>query len=169
MSKGIPDPASFVDCRVGEITEVNNIEGSSKLYSLEVEVGEESTRHIVCAARKFYTRESLQGKLVCVYLNAEPTDVFGEISEGVLLGCGPDDKHVELLEPPLESQPGDRVYFGQHTEGDEFSVDHGNRHWKKALCDLRVDGSGDAVYKGESVYTDYGNVTAPSLTNCPFR
>ena len=169
MSEGIRDPASYIDCRVGEIIEVNNIEGSTKLYSLEVEVGEESPRHIVCTARKFYTHDDLQGKLVCVYLNASPVELFGEISEGLLLGCGPDDKHVELLEPPLENQPGDRIYFGEYTDSEDFSVDHGNRHWKKALYDLRIDGSGDAVYKGENVYTDYGNVTAPSLTNCPFR
>ncbi|KAH0795015.1 TRNA binding domain containing protein [Histomonas meleagridis] len=169
MTKSIPDAATFIDCRVGEIVEVKNIEGSQKLYCLEVEVGEESPRHIVCTARKFYTHEELQGKYVCVFLNAEPTEILGEISEGIILGCGPDDKHIELLEPPLDNQAGDRVYFGDYTTSEDFEVDHGNRHWKKMLYDLRIDNNGDAIYKGENIYTDYGNVTAPNFTNCPFQ
>ena len=57
---GQPDPATFIECRVGEITEVKTIEGSNKLYSCEVDIGNGQTKHVVTAARKFYTIDDLK-------------------------------------------------------------------------------------------------------------
>lgn len=167
---GQPDPATFIECRVGEITEVKTIEGSNKLYSCEVDIGNGQTKHVVTAARKFYTIDDLKGKKVCVFINAEQGELFDEISEAMLLGCATDENHVELLEPPLDDEPGDRIYFGDYnSEEDDLPTDQNNRHWKRMLHDLKVDNNGEAQYKGESIYTDYGNVTAPTLRNCDFH
>ena len=48
-------------------------------------------------------------------------------------------------------------------------MDQNNRYWNKVVHELRIDENGDAMYKDENVYTDYGNVTAPGMKNCPFK
>jgi methionine--tRNA ligase beta chain len=163
------DPATFINCVVGEIIKCKTIEGSSKLYSLEVDVGNDQVRHVVTAARKFYTIEDLKNKKVCVFANSEHTQMFGEISEGILLGCGTDENHVELLEPPLESSPGDRVSFGSYTDEEPEEIDHSNQHWKGMQKHLRVNANGEATYRDEEIMTDYGTVTAATLRNCGFH
>lgn len=171
MAASQPDPATFIDCRVGRIVSCKNIEGSSKLYSLEVDMGNDEQKHVVSAAKKFYSIDDLKDKLVCVFANCQPGELFDEISEGILLGCAKDDNHVELLEPPMDNQPGDRIYFGSFSDPDKEvdEVDPRNKHWNKMLPELRVDRNGEATYKGENIYTDYGNITAPNLTDCPFH
>lgn len=159
----------MIDCRVGLIESAKKIDGSNKLYLLTVDIGDGLPRNIVSAIRKFYSVDDLENKLVCVFANAQQTEIFGELSDGMLLGCGNDDGKIELVEPPLDNQPGDRVYFGENSENEDFEVDQNNRYWNKVVHELRIDENGDAVYKGENVYTDYGNVTAPTLRNCPFK
>ena len=166
---GNPDPATFINCVVGEIQSCKTIEGSSKLYACEVDIGNEQVRHIVTAARKFYTVADMTNKKVCVFTNCQPGELFEHISEGLLLGCATDENHVELLEPPLDCSPGDRIYFGSFSDEEPEDMDQNNRHWKRMQSDLRVNENGDATYKGEEIYTDYGNVTAPNLRNCPFH
>jgi hypothetical protein len=123
----------------------------------------------VTAARKFYTTDDLQNKKVCVFTNCQPGEVFGEISEGILLGCSTDDNHVELLEPPPEASPGDRVSFGSYTDEEPEEIDQNNRHWKRMQQFLKVNAQGDATYRDEEIMTDYGTVTAPTLKNCGFH
>lgn len=171
MAASQPDPATYIDCRVGRVVECKTIEGSSKLYSLEVDIGNDNIKHIVSAAKKFYTIDDMKDRLVCVFCNCQPGELFEQISEGILLGCATDDNHVELLDPPMDDEPGDLVYFGSFTDPDKEidEIDPRNKHWNKMLHDLRVDRNGDAVYKGENIYTDFGNVVAQSLRDCPFH
>lgn len=158
----------MIDCRVGQIGSVEKIDGSNKLYLLTVDIGDGMPRKIVSSIRKYYSVDDLTNKLVCVFVNAQQTEIFGELSEGILLGCG-DDSNVKLVEPPLDNQPGDRVYFGENSENEDFEMDQNNRYWNKVVHELRIDENGDAMYKDENVYTDYGNVTAPGMKNCPFK
>jgi methionine--tRNA ligase beta chain len=165
-----PDPATFINCVVGEIQTCKTIEGSNTLYSCDVDIGNDQTRHVVTAARKFYTIEQLTNKKVCVFANCQPGEVFGELSDGLLLGCATDERHVELLEPPEDCSPGDRITFGSFAGDDEpDEIDQNNRHWRRMQQFLAVDGRGDATYRGEEIMTDYGVVTAPTLTNCSFH
>jgi hypothetical protein len=102
-------------------------------------------------------------------VNCQPGELFGEISESILLGCATDEAHVELLEPPLDCSPGDRVLFGQYNDTEADGIDGNNRHWKRMQQFLQVNAQGEATYRGEEIMTDYGTVTAPSLRNCPFH
>ena len=171
MAASQPDPATFINCRVGRIISCKNIEGSSRLYSCEVDMGNDDTKHVVTAAKKFYSINDMKDRLVCVFMNCQPGELFEEISEGIFLGCATDDQHVELLDPPMDDQPGDIVYFGSFTDPDNMpeEVDPRNKHWNKMLPELRIDSNGEAMYKDENIYTDFGNVTAQSLTDCKFH
>ena len=164
-----PEPATFVNCVVGEITSCKPIPDSSKLYVCQVDIGNDQVRQIVTAARKFYTTDDLVNKKVCVFENCEKCELFDKESEGMLLGCASDEKHVELLEPPLDCSPGDRIYFGEFTDEEAEETDHNNKYWRKMQQFLKVNENGDATYKDQEIYTDFGNITAPTLRNCPFH
>jgi tRNA-binding EMAP/Myf-like protein len=164
------DPAHFIECVVGEIVKCSTVGGSKNIYACEVDIGSNRTRHVLTSGRQFYTVDEMSGKKVCVFINCQPAELFDQISEGIMLGCATDPKHVELLEPPLEASAGDRIYFGSNSSDEEgLEMDQNNRYWKKMQSSLQIDSQGNATYKGEEIYTDYGAVTAPNLRNCPFH
>jgi len=96
-----------VDMRVGRIMEAERIEGSDKLLKLKVSLGSE-VRRIIAGIGKGYGPESLPGKQIIVVANLKPREIFGEMSEGMLLAVGGKDAPI-LLSPEKEAPEGERV------------------------------------------------------------
>lgn len=166
---GEPEPAKFVTCKVGQITEIKNLEGTSKLFVGDVDIGDGNTKHFVTNVRKFYSLNDMKDRRVCVFVNSTPTEIHGEISECMLIGCGPNEDSIELIEPQLDEDVGALIYFGPYTEDEVEELDQRNKYWRKMLNDLEIDGNGEASYKGEGVYTNYGPIIAPTFRNVPFQ
>nr|XP_027186035.1 tRNA-aminoacylation cofactor arc1-like [Cicer arietinum] len=61
----------------------------------------------------------MQGKKVIVLSNLKPRNMHGVKSSGMLMAAS-DSKHenVELLFPPEEANPGERIWFGSEDEKD---------------------------------------------------
>lgn len=61
----------------------------------------------------------MQGKKVIVLSNLKPRNMRGVKSCGMLMAAS-DSKHenVELLFPPEEANPGERIWFGSEDEKD---------------------------------------------------
>lgn len=61
----------------------------------------------------------MQGKKVIVLSNLKPRNMRGVKSSGMLMAAS-DSKHenVELLCPPEEATPGERIWFGSEDEKD---------------------------------------------------
>jgi len=95
-----------LDLRVGRILKAEPVEGSKKLYKLDVDIGERRT--IVAGLAGYYTPEELEGRLVVVVANLEPRKIFGILSEGMLLAAV-DGKNVALLTPDKEVKPGTKI------------------------------------------------------------
>lgn len=59
----------------------------------------------------------MQGKKVIVLSNLKPRNMRGVKSSGMLMAAS-DAKHenVELLFPPEEAAPGERIWFGSEDE-----------------------------------------------------
>lgn len=95
-----------LDLRTGEILEVEEIEGSDKLYKLKVDLGTE-TRTLVAGLKSYYTKEELEGKKCIVFINLEPRIIKGIKSEGMLLAASNDDfSEVKLLQADGVTEPG---------------------------------------------------------------
>lgn len=94
--------------KVGIIEKVNDVEGADKLYSLEVDVGEDSTRTMVAGLKEHYTAEELEGMRVVVITNLEPATIMGVKSEGMLLAATEGGK-VSIVSPDEGISPGSRV------------------------------------------------------------
>jgi methionyl-tRNA synthetase len=98
-----------LDIRNGEILEIEEINGSDKLYKLKVDLGTE-TRTLVAGIKQYYTRDELEGKRVVVFCNLEPRTIKGIKSEGMLLAAfNEDQSQVKLLQPDGMIELGSKI------------------------------------------------------------
>ena len=99
-----------VELKVGKILEVARVEGADKLYKLQVDVGEESSRQIVSGIVPYYTEEELMGRQIVVCTNLKPAVFRGEQSNGMLLAASSDDdSFCIVLSPEKETAPGSKI------------------------------------------------------------
>ena len=85
---------------VGKIKNVESIKNSTKLYKIQVDIGEDELRQIVSGIKKYYTPEELIDKNVCVITNLKPVVLCGIESKGMILAS--EDKNnndVKLITP----------------------------------------------------------------------
>ncbi|RLE07067.1 MAG: methionine--tRNA ligase [Candidatus Aminicenantes bacterium] len=75
-----------IDLRVGEILTVEKVEGTKKLYKIQVSLGEE-TRQMVSGIAEEYKPEDLTGKKVVVVANLKPAVIRGIESQTMLLAA----------------------------------------------------------------------------------
>ncbi len=93
-----------LDMRVGEILEVEGIDGADELVKLKVDIGDE-TRQIVAGIRQFYDLDDLPGQRVVVVANLEKAEIFGVESDGMVLAAGDDaDLLTTVGDAPLGSK-----------------------------------------------------------------
>jgi len=79
---------SKLDLRVGEIVEVEDIEGADKLYKITIDVGSEIGKRVVCAGLKqYYSEEELMNKKIILFVNLAPRKMRGIESQGMLLAA----------------------------------------------------------------------------------
>ena len=98
-----------LDLRVAEIISAVPIEKSKKLLKLKVKVGDVE-KQILAGISSYFTPESLIGKKVVIINNLEPAKLMGEISEGMLLAAGTDDKtQLAFLTPSSDMPSGSRI------------------------------------------------------------
>ncbi|MFA5855794.1 MAG: methionine--tRNA ligase subunit beta [Candidatus Pacearchaeota archaeon] len=98
-----------LDLRVGEIMEVNDVPGSSKLFQLKIDLGTE-TRTLVAGLKGHYQKEELEGKRCIVFCNLEPKKLKGIESQGMILAAVNDDQStVKLLQADGEIELGSRI------------------------------------------------------------
>lgn len=115
MTQGIIDFSEWekLDLRVGEILEVEEIEGADKLWKLEVDLGKEIGERIICAGlKKHYSKEELEGKKIIVFVNLAPRNMRGIESQGMLLAAvSEDEKEVVLIKPVKKIDNGMTIQF----------------------------------------------------------
>jgi methionine--tRNA ligase beta chain len=99
---------SKLDLRIAKIEEVEEIEGSDKLYKLTISLGEEK-RTLVAGIKKYYKKEELIGKEIVVVANLEPRVIKGVTSQGMLLAAISKNGDVSLLVPDKEVEEGSKI------------------------------------------------------------
>ncbi len=98
-----------IDIRIGEILEVDEIEGAEKpLYALKVDLGKLGTKKIVAGIKNSYEKGELLGMKVVVVANLEPKRIAGMKSEGMIL-AGELDGDISLLMPDMELPIGTKI------------------------------------------------------------
>jgi methionyl-tRNA synthetase len=98
-----------VDLRVGEIKDVEEIEGADKLWKLSVDLGEEK-RTICAGIKEYYSKEELMNKKIIVVVNLAPRKMRGIESQGMLLAASDKEhKNVILISPEKDIENGSKI------------------------------------------------------------
>ncbi|CAI5518756.1 unnamed protein product [Closterium sp. NIES-64] len=110
--------AEALELRVGRVVRAWKHPEADSLYVEEVDVGEEGGPRTICSGLVKYIPEAdMQDRLVVVLANLKPRNMRGVKSNGMLLAAS-DDAHenVQLLSPPAEAAPGERIWFGAEAD-----------------------------------------------------
>jgi methionyl-tRNA synthetase len=91
------DDFKKVHIQVGEIMEVEPVEGSEKLLKLKVKFGEEE-RQILSGIAKHVSPEKLIGMKVPFVTNLKPRMMMGLESNGMILAAIDSEENFSLLE-----------------------------------------------------------------------
>jgi len=102
------EPFAKLDIRCAKILEVHDIEGTDKLYKLDVDLGKFGRRIVVAGIKKYYTKDALKGRKIALLANLEPATIRGVKSEGMIL-AGQDSERVEALLLD-KTEPGEQIY-----------------------------------------------------------
>lgn len=95
-----------VDLRAARVLKAEAVEGSDKLISCTLDVGELGERHIFAGLRPHVDPDALVGTMVVMVYNLAPRTMRFGVSEGMMLACG-EEKPTPICVPG--AKPGDRV------------------------------------------------------------
>ncbi|KAJ7366856.1 hypothetical protein DFH08DRAFT_678910 [Mycena albidolilacea] len=117
---GEPVP-SMIDLRVGHIVDIMKHPDADGLYVEQIDIGEETgPRTVVSGLVNYIPIEQMRDKYLVAVCNLKPANMRGVKSFAMVL-CATSkegkDGGIELIQPPANAKPGDRVYF----EGAEFA------------------------------------------------
>lgn len=96
-----------VDMRAAKVLNAEYVEGSDKLLSCTLDVGDLGNRHVFSGLRPHVEPADLMGKTVVVVVNLEPRKMRFGTSEGMILSCVTGDRPVPLMLDGVK--PGDRI------------------------------------------------------------
>lgn len=103
-----------VDLRVARIVNCEQVEGSTKLLRLTLDVGEGRHRNVFSGIKAAYQPEQLIGRMTVMVANLAPRKMKFGISEGMVLAASHADDKVDggiyLLDPSVGAQPGMRIH-----------------------------------------------------------
>lgn len=115
MTDGIQNIAEFsdwekIDLRVAQIKQVEEIEGSDKLFKLTIDVGELGEKTICAGIKCFYTEAELLDKKIIYFSNLKSRKLRGIESQGMLLAAStPEHSKVVLISPEADIENGARI------------------------------------------------------------
>ncbi|AOB25440.1 MULTISPECIES: methionine--tRNA ligase [Bordetella] len=107
------DDFAKIDLRIARIVNCEEVEGSTKLLRLTLDVGEGRHRNVFSGIKSAYRPQDLVGKLTVLVANLAPRKMKFGVSEGMVLAASHADEKAEpgiyVLEPWPGAQPGMRV------------------------------------------------------------
>lgn len=97
-----------VKLKVAKILSCEKVEGSNKLYCLQLSLGNEE-RQVVSGLQKYYEPKDLIGKKVVIVANLKPAVLKGVESQGMILAAG-DGEKVKVLLVDDEINEGEEIH-----------------------------------------------------------
>ncbi|XP_077299218.1 tyrosyl-tRNA synthetase [Arctopsyche grandis] len=158
-----------LDIRVGKIVEVMKHPDADGLYVEKIDVGEEQPRTIVSGLVNHVPIEEMQNRSVIVLCNLKAAKMRGVESKGMVL-CASigDPKQVEVLIPPAESNPGDKIVVEGYENGQADEVlNPKKKFWEKLQVDMKTNDECKAVWQANYLIhsSNRNPVTTKSFKN----
>ncbi|KFM67836.1 Aminoacyl tRNA synthase complex-interacting multifunctional protein 1, partial [Stegodyphus mimosarum] len=129
---------SRLDLRIGRILTAKKHPDAESLYVEEIDVGEEKPRTVVSGLVKYVPLEEMQNRLVVVLCNLKPAKMRGITSEAMVMCASTPDK-VEILCPPADSVPGDRVVCDKYPGEPDPILPPKKKIFEQVAPDLKTD------------------------------
>lgn len=166
-----PLNVNAIDLRVGVIVKVQRHETAEKLYTEEIDVGEDQPRQIASGLVPHYTLDEMMNRRLIVVCNLKPRNLVGFKSHGMVLCATGKDGKVEFVDPPTDAKPGDRI-FGEGLQGEPMSSSQVDKQkaFETIAATLVVDSSGVAMWNGVKLVTSAGGMCiAPTVRDAPIH
>lgn len=101
-----------LDIRIGKVISVEKVEGTDKLYKLEVDFGpsiNSGHRQVIAGLADKFSEEELEDQLFPFVINLEPAKIRGLESQAMILAAEDKQKNLALLKPSHDIEPGARI------------------------------------------------------------
>ena len=160
-----------VDLRVGKVLKAWPHPDSDKLFCEEVDVGEEQPRTIASGLREHIKQEDFEGRMVMVVLNLQPRKLAGFPSNGMVMAAkgGENDSIVELITPPANAKPGDRVKVASletYAPVPKIKIkSNGNDQWSQVVPQLKTNDDCVCMFGDEPLLVNGEQLTVATLKN----
>ena len=99
---------SKMNLRIGKIVKAEQVQGSSNLLKLSIDIGDNQVKPAVAGIAKHYSPEQLVGQQLAIIVNLEPRKIYGIESEVMILAAQ-DEKNVVLLQPEKSLKNGAEI------------------------------------------------------------
>uniref|UniRef100_A0A914V5T4 tRNA-binding domain-containing protein n=1 Tax=Plectus sambesii TaxID=2011161 RepID=A0A914V5T4_9BILA len=165
-----PVDVSRLDIRVGRIVSVDKHPNADSLYVEQVDCGDAGGKHrsVVSGLVKHVPIEKVGNRLAVLLCNVKESKMRGQPSQAMVL-CASTAEKVEMLDPPANSQPGDRVVCQQFSGSPDMYVSM-TKVWEPVSKLLTVSANGQVVYDGHPLEVEgKGPITASTLRNVPIK
>lgn len=142
-----PIDVSRLDLRIGKMLEVSRHPDADALYVEKIDCGDPTgPRTVISGLVKHIPIEEMQDRLVVVLCNLKPAKMRGILSEAMVM-CASTEAKVELIEPPANVKPGDRVVFENFPGEPDAQLNPKKKIWEQVAPDLKTNSEGVAMYK----------------------
>uniref|UniRef100_T1JM65 Tyrosine--tRNA ligase n=1 Tax=Strigamia maritima TaxID=126957 RepID=T1JM65_STRMM len=141
------------------------------LYVQKVDLGEEAPRTIVSGLVSFLTVDDLLGQKVVVLCNLKSSKIRGVESMGMVLCAYTENpKQMELLQPPGDTFPGERVSVeGYESGAPDEQLNPKKKVWENVQADLKTSREFVAQWQGNNFMTLSGPVKCKSLIGAKIK
>merc|ERR1711991_769886 len=133
---GSEHPFSKVELRVGRILECEKHPEADKLYLEKIDVGEDEPRTVISGLVDFIPLDQMIGAAM------------------VLCASNEDHTAVELVTPPPEAAPGERIVVEGLEIGPHVKVIKKSKFFRAATADMAISDDLFATYKGAKMITE---------------
>ncbi|KAM6940327.1 aminoacyl tRNA synthase complex-interacting multifunctional protein 1-like isoform 2-T2 [Xenentodon cancila] len=137
---------SRLDLRVGRVMTAVQLPDNESMY-MQIEVGDFFARTVVSKLAKHVSVDQMENRSVVLLCNLQPVMTGGFVNQALLL-CAVSEDKVEILDPPSEAVPGDRISFQEFPGEPDKELNPKKKVWEQVLPDLCTDAQCVATYKG---------------------
>ncbi|KAF8463468.1 hypothetical protein BDZ91DRAFT_731655 [Kalaharituber pfeilii] len=175
-----PLSPSLIDLRVGRILKCVPHPNADSLYMSTIVCGDTPdspyinqpypdpsspelppTRTVLSGLRGKVPIEEMQNRLVVLVCNLKPANMRGIKSSAMVLAASPrsEDPHggdgkIELVEPPVDAEPGERVFFEGYGEGKpEAQLSPKQKIFEAVQPGWTTSEAGEVLFDGGVVFT----------------
>nr|XP_002128682.2 aminoacyl tRNA synthase complex-interacting multifunctional protein 1 [Ciona intestinalis] len=138
---------SKLDFRVGKIVSVQHHPDADSLYLEQIDVGEDKTRTVVTGVVKHIPIHEMENRSVVVMCNLKPAKMRGILSQAMVM-CANTTEKVEIIDPPKDAVPGDKVSFEGYDGEPDSMLNPKKKVFEKIQPDLNTDNNCVACYRG---------------------